>query len=90
VTDLILAIDQGTTGSTIALMDTDGRLLTSVNHEFPQVFPQPGWVEHDPEKIWQSVLSGLSAIFFRYGTRGFSGRCDWHHQSARDGGTVGF
>ena len=63
MTDLILAIDQGTTGSTIALMDTDGRLLTSVNHEFPQVFPQPGWVEHDPEKIWQSVLSGLSAIF---------------------------
>ena len=63
MTDLILAIDQGTTGSTIALMDTDGRLLTLVNHEFPQVFPQPGWVEHDPESIWQSVLSGLSAIF---------------------------
>ena len=38
-------------------------MLTSVNHEFPQVFPQPGWVEHDPESIWQSVLSGLSAIF---------------------------
>ncbi len=63
MTDLILAIDQGTTGSTIALMDTDGRLLTSVNHEFPQIFPQPGWVEHDPESIWQSVLNGLSAIF---------------------------
>jgi glycerol kinase len=63
VTDLILAIDQGTTGSTIALMDTDGRLLTSVNHEFPQIFPQPGWVEHDPESIWQSVLKGLTAVF---------------------------
>ena len=61
--DLILAIDQGTTGSTIALMDTDGRLLTSVNHEFPQIFPQPGWVEHDPESIWQSVLKGLNAVF---------------------------
>ncbi len=61
--DLILAIDQGTTGSTIALMDTDGRLLTSVNHEFPQIFPQPGWVEHDPESIWQSVLKGLTAVF---------------------------
>ncbi len=61
--DLILAIDQGTTGSTIALMDTDGRLLTSVNHEFPQIFPQPGWVEHDPENIWQSVLKGLTAVF---------------------------
>jgi len=63
VTDLILAIDQGTTGSTIALMDTGGRLLTSVNHEFPQIFPRPGWVEHDPESIWQSVLKGLTAIF---------------------------
>lgn len=63
MTDLILAIDQGTTGSTIALMDTDGRLLTSVNYEFPQIFPQPGWVEHDPESIWQSVLKGLTAIF---------------------------
>ena len=61
--DLILAIDQGTTGSTIALMGTDGRLLTSVNHEFPQIFPQPGWVEHDPESIWQSVLKGLTAVF---------------------------
>ena len=63
MTDLILAIDQGTTGSTIALMDTGGRLLTSVNHEFPQIFPQPGWVEHDPESIWQSVLKGLTAVF---------------------------
>ncbi len=44
-------------------MDTDGRLLTSVNHEFPQIFPQPGWVEHDPESIWQSVLKGLTAVF---------------------------
>ncbi|HCG94727.1 MAG TPA: glycerol kinase, partial [Halieaceae bacterium] len=33
------------------------------NHEFPQIFPQPGWVEHDPESIWQSVLKGLTAIF---------------------------
>ena len=41
MSDLVLAIDQGTTGSTIALMDADGRLLTSVNHEFPQIFPSP-------------------------------------------------
>ena len=63
MTEVILAIDQGTTGSTIALMDTEGRLLTSVNHEFQQLFPQPGWVEHDPEDIWQSVLQGLTAVF---------------------------
>ena len=63
MSDLVLAIDQGTTGSTIALMDTAGRLLTSVNHEFPQIFPKPGWVEHDPESIWESVEKGLAAIF---------------------------
>jgi glycerol kinase len=63
VSDLVLAIDQGTTGSTVALMNAEGRLLTSVNHEFPQIFPQPGWVEHDPEAIWHSVLKGLKAVF---------------------------
>ena len=63
MSDLVLAIDQGTTGSTVALMDAGGRLLTSVNHEFPQIFPQPGWVEHDPESIWESVEKGLSAVF---------------------------
>ncbi len=62
MSDLVLAIDQGTTGSTIALMDAEGRLLTSVNHEFPQIFPKPGWVEHDPESIWESVEKGLAEI----------------------------
>ena len=61
--DVILAIDQGTTGTTVALMDASGRLLNSVNHEFPQYYPQPGWVEHDPETIWTSVLKGCRALF---------------------------
>ena len=61
--DVILAIDQGTTGSTIALMDTAGHLVASVNHEFPQIFPEPGWVEHNTESIWQSILKGIAAIF---------------------------
>ncbi|MDG1034042.1 MAG: glycerol kinase GlpK [Luminiphilus sp.] len=63
MTDVILAIDQGTTGSTIALMDTAGHLVASVNHEFPQIFPEPGWVEHNTESIWQSILKGITAIF---------------------------
>ena len=42
----ILAIDQGTTGSTVALMDAKGKLRGSVNYEFPQIYPKPGWVEH--------------------------------------------
>lgn len=63
MTDVILAIDQGTTGSTIALVDTAGHLVASVNHEFPQIFPEPGWVEHNTESIWQSILKGIAAIF---------------------------
>lgn len=58
----VLAIDQGTTGSTVALMDARGRLRASVNHEFPQLYPQPGWVEHRPRDIWKSVTRGIKDI----------------------------
>lgn len=58
----VLAIDQGTTGSTVALMDDRGVLRGSVNFEFPQIYPQSGWVEHRPADIWQSVGKGISAI----------------------------
>ena len=59
----ILAIDQGTTGSTVALMDAKGKLRSSVNYEFPQIYPKPGWVEHCPADIWASVEKGIRAIF---------------------------
>ena len=62
MTEVILAVDQGTTGTTIAVMATDGRLLGSVNHEFPQIYSKPGWVEHEPEAIWSSVLKGIRAV----------------------------
>jgi glycerol kinase len=58
----VLAIDQGTTGSTVALMDARGKLRTSVNYEFPQIYPRPGWVEHRPADIWASVCKGIRAI----------------------------
>ena len=58
----ILAIDQGTTGSTVALMDPRGRLRASVNFEFPQIYPRPGWVEHRPADIWASVEKGIRAV----------------------------
>jgi glycerol kinase len=51
----ILAIDQGTTGSTIIIFNKKGRIVSRAYREFPQIFPKPGWVEHDPLKIWQSV-----------------------------------
>ena len=51
----ILAIDQGTTGSTIIIFNKQGQIVSKAYREFPQIYPQPGWVEHDPVKIWQSV-----------------------------------
>jgi len=51
----ILAIDQGTTGSTIIIFNKQGRIVAKAYREFPQIYPKPGWVEHDPIKIWQSV-----------------------------------
>jgi len=60
--EFVLAIDQGTTGSTVALMDARGKLRASVNHEFPQLYPKPGWVEHRPADIWASVSKGIRAI----------------------------
>jgi len=53
----ILAIDQGTTSSRAMIFDQDGRSVALSQQEFRQIYPQDGWVEHDPEEIWQSVLA---------------------------------
>lgn len=53
----ILAIDQGTTGTTALIISHDLQIKAKVNQEFKQHYPQPSWVEHDPEEIWQSTLS---------------------------------
>jgi glycerol kinase len=50
----ILAIDQGTTGSTALVFAQEGEILGSAYCEFAQHYPRPGWVEHDPEEIWQA------------------------------------
>jgi glycerol kinase len=53
----ILALDQGTTSSRAILFDHQGHIRGSAAMEFPQHFPQPGWVEHDPNEIWNSQLT---------------------------------
>lgn len=50
----ILAIDQGTTSSRAIVFDQAGNTISSAQKEFPQIYPQPGWVEHDPMEIWSS------------------------------------
>ncbi len=53
----ILALDQGTTSSRAMLFDRAGRVAAQAQREFEQHYPQPGWVEHDPQDIWQSQLA---------------------------------
>ena len=53
----VLAIDAGTTGVTALVVTDDGRIASRGYQEFPQHFPQPGWVEHAPEEIWQATLA---------------------------------
>ena len=58
----ILALDQGTTSSRAILFDHGGNVVASAQREFPQHFPQPGWVEHDPGDIWNSQLATLTQV----------------------------
>ncbi len=55
MTNYLAAVDQGTTGTRCILFDLQGRLITSAYREHRQIFPQPGWVEHDPLEIWQRI-----------------------------------
>ena len=53
----LLALDQGTSSSRSILFDTRGRVIAQSQREFRQIFPQPGWVEHDPLEIWNTQLA---------------------------------
>lgn len=55
----ILSIDQGTTGTTVMVIGKDMDVLVKVNNEFKQYYPQPGWVEHDAEEIWEGTLKTI-------------------------------
>lgn len=59
MSDLVLAIDQGTTGTTALIIDRNVRVLASRNVEFPNHYPRPGWVEHDVNEIWTSVQGAI-------------------------------
>ena len=58
----IIAIDQGTTSSRAILFDETGTILAQQSAEFPQHFPSDGWVEHDPEDIWQTTYDATKAM----------------------------
>src|SRR3954463_197859 len=61
----VLAIDAGTTGVTALGVDETARVVSRGYEEFPQHFPRPGWVEHEPEQIWQATLSAARQAMAR-------------------------
>lgn len=67
--EYIAALDQGTTSSRALLFDGRGMLVASAQEEFPQIYPRPGWVEHDPRAILSSQLNALRAVLKESGVR---------------------
>ena len=66
----ILAIDQGTTSSRAIVFDTQSRIVSRAQMEFPQFYPRDGWVEHDPEVIWSTTLEVARQAFDQAEARG--------------------
>jgi glycerol kinase len=65
----ILALDQGTSSSRSIVFDARGRIKAMAQREFRQIFPQPGWVEHDPKEIWTSQLATAHEAIAKAGLR---------------------
>jgi glycerol kinase len=61
----ILALDQGTTSSRAILFNHSGNIASVAQKEFTQIFPKPGWVEHDPDEIWSSQFSVMAEVIAR-------------------------
>lgn len=67
----LLAIDQGTTSSRAVIYNADTKIISVAQQEFSQYYPQDGWVEHDPEDIWQTSLSSARKAMADAGQKGF-------------------
>lgn len=58
----IMAIDQGTTSTRAMIFDRSGKIINKAQEKFTQIYPQPGWVEHNPEEIWESTKTVMSSV----------------------------
>ena len=85
----VLALDQGTTSSRAIVFDRAGAIRASAQQEFRQIFPQPGWVEHDPTEIWATQSGVLHEALAKARHRRARRRRDRHHEPARDDRGVG-
>ncbi|MBV8969912.1 MAG: glycerol kinase, partial [Verrucomicrobia bacterium] len=63
----LLALDQGTTSSRALIINHDGHVVATAQKEFTQIFPQPGWVEHDANEIWSSQIGVAAEALNRAG-----------------------
>ena len=63
----VIALDQGTTSSRAILVDRAGSMVDCVQRSYPQIYPQPGWVEHNPQEILYSQLGALNELVVRHG-----------------------
>ena len=68
----ILALDQGTSSSRAIVFDHEGNICSVAQHEFPQIFPHSGWVEHDPHQIWGSQASVIAEAISQIGINGLN------------------
>lgn len=66
----IMALDQGTTSSRTILFDKKGKIVSQANKEFEQIFPKPGWVEHNPEEIWMTQVLTMEEVMRDAGISG--------------------
>src|SRR5438105_1345139 len=66
----ILALDQGTTSSRAIVFDRGGSIISMAQQEFRQIFPNPGWVEHDPQEIWASQANVATQALTKAGLAG--------------------
>ncbi|MEN2401669.1 glycerol kinase GlpK [Flavobacterium sp. MC2016-06] len=67
---LILTLDQGTTSSRAIVFNRDGEIVSLSQRPYKQIFPQPGWVEHDPNEIWSSQISAAAEVIAKVGVSG--------------------
>lgn len=65
----LLALDQGTSSSRSIVFNDSGEIVATAQQEFKQIFPQPGWVEHDPMELWQSQLATCQMVLAKAGIR---------------------
>ena len=86
---LILSIDQGTTSSRSILFNLNGKKIFSSQYEFKQIFPNLGWVEHNPEEIWRVTLKTIKDAIKKSKKLKTKNYFNGNNKSERDDNTMG-